>query len=383
MLESTELQRYNRQMLLPELGLQGQEKLKAARVLMIGAGGLGCPVLQYLAAAGVGTLGIVDYDTIELSNLPRQILYTAGDLGMSKAETARLKLISQNAHTEVTVYNLELSSQNAASIISAWDIIVDGTDNFSTRYLVDDTCKLLGKVLVSGSIFRFEAQISVFHLNGGPGYRDLFPLPAADEEVLNCAAAGVIGILPGLAGMHMAGEVIKLICGFGEVLSGKLLTLNALDNSSHIFKLNTPVNTPLIKETSQSLPGESEKAGNSDSKENDSVDLPVVPVMKLPPPVDPAVQKALPVSEIPVAEVASWLEDITCPCCLIDVRENYEFEEGNLGGINIPLSELIGQHEELKKYERLVFYCQTGTRSKMAARLLKPFFPGSMFTVKC
>lgn len=245
MLEREELKRYNRQMILPELGLHGQEKLKAARVLMIGAGGLGCPVLQYLVAAGVGTIGIVDDDVVDISNLHRQILYAAADIGHPKALIAKQKLNQLNPFVELITYTERITLANAQQLITGFDVAIDGSDNFKTRYLVNDTCAALSKPLVFGSILKFEGQVSVFNHRSGPSYRDLFPEAPPENEVPNCAEIGVIGVLPGIIGTYMANEAIKLICGIGELLSGKLLTLNALDNSISIFKISAaPPPTP-------------------------------------------------------------------------------------------------------------------------------------------
>ena len=233
--------RYQRQIILPELGQEGQQKLLEAKVLVIGAGGLGCPALQYLAAAGVGTIGIVDDDRVALSNLHRQILYTVDDIGLSKAERARDFLQRLNPGIEIIAYDQRLTVQNACNIFSAFDIILDGSDNFSTRYLVNDACVLLKKPLVYGAISQFEGQVSVFnHYRDGEeapaNYRDLFPEPPREDEVLNCAEAGVLGVLPGVIGTMQATEVIKLITGLGEPLVNRLLTYNAL--SSELFELS-------------------------------------------------------------------------------------------------------------------------------------------------
>jgi Dinucleotide-utilizing enzymes involved in molybdopterin and thiamine biosynthesis family 2 len=241
-MDSAELKRYNRQILLPELGIEGQQKLKAAKVLVIGAGGLGSPVLLYLAAAGIGTIGVVDHDTVDESNLHRQILFNTTDIGKSKADTSVNKLQLLNPHVNLVSYPFKIELDNANSLIQDYDLVVDGSDNFPTRYLVNDTCVALNKPLVFGSIFKFEGQVSVFNYNGGVDYRALFPEPPAADEVPNCDEGGVIGSLPGIIGSYMANETIKLICGFGEVLSGKLLILNVLDNSSLILNIGKSVN---------------------------------------------------------------------------------------------------------------------------------------------
>lgn len=226
MLAKEEFKRYSRQIILEEVGYAGQEKLKAAKVLIIGAGGLGCPVVQYLTAAGVGTLGIIDDDKVDESNLHRQILYSVKDLGKNKAEVSAKKALELNPFAKALAFPEKLTTDNAIEIIKDFDIVVDGSDNFSTRYLVNDACIALNKPFVSSSVFQLEAQLSVFNYNGGPTYRCIFPEPP--ENIMNCSEAGVLGYLTGLAGTLQAGEVIKMILEKGEVLSGKLLVFDAL-----------------------------------------------------------------------------------------------------------------------------------------------------------
>lgn len=345
MLKSEELQRYNRQIILPEVGINGQNMLKNASVLMIGAGGLGCPVLQYLAAAGVGKIGIVDHDVVDISNLHRQILYNTADVGKPKASVAKQKLEALNPHIFIQEYQLKLIAENAESIINEYDIVVDGSDNFTTRYLVNDTCVNLDKPLVFGSIFKFEGHVAVFNYQDGPNYRDVFPEPPAGDEVPNCDEIGVIGVLPGIIGMYMANEAIKIICGLGEVLSGKFLTLNMLNNSIAVFNV--------IKQT-----------GTTALKQSDKIEEPVF---------DP---------EISMDTVNNWLEQEPENICLIDVRETYEYEDFNIGGINIPLYELAAQVSTLPVNKKLVFYCQTGQRSRMAIQLIKSKYNGEIYSVK-
>lgn len=220
MLTPEELKRYSRHLLIPGLGIEGQQKLKAARVLVIGCGGLGSPILLYLAAAGVGTLGIVDGDRVDDSNLQRQIMYGSESVGKSKVEETQRRLESLNSFVKVNPYFENLTSQNALSIIELYDFVVDGSDNFPTRYLVNDACLLLNKPLVYGAIYRFEGQVAVFNYHNGPNYRDLFPAPPPPELAPNCAEAGVLGVLPGIIGCLQANEALKLITGIGEVLSG-------------------------------------------------------------------------------------------------------------------------------------------------------------------
>ena len=334
-----ELNRYNRQMILPELGLKGQESLKAAKVLVIGAGGLGCPVLQYLAAAGVGTIGIVDDDVVELSNLHRQILYNHTDIGQSKAEVAAAKLKLLNPHVGFTAYNERFKADNALNICKDYELVIDCSDNFSTRYLVNDTCVASGKTLIFGSILQFEGQVAVFNHHGGPNYRDLYP--AAPTENINCVEGGVIGILPGIIGLYMANEAIKLICDIGETLAGKLITINALNNTVLVFKITQEKETPIVKPETA--------IGN--------------------------------LKEIDKATLDQWLSESPDEIFLIDVREDYEHEENNIGGVNISLYELTSSLKSIPKGKKVVCYCQTGQRSKMAVQLLEGGYEGEVFSL--
>ncbi|TCO22594.1 adenylyltransferase/sulfurtransferase [Pedobacter psychrotolerans] len=346
MLTPEELKQYQRQIILPELGISGQEKLKAARILMIGAGGLGCPVLQYLVAAGVGNIGIADNDVVDLSNLHRQILYTIEDVGKPKVLTAKEKLGRLNPLVNITAYTERVTVENAERLISQYDLIIDGSDNFPTRYLINDTCVQLNKPLVFGSIFKFEGQVSVFNHQQGPNYRDLFTEAPSEGEVPNCEEIGVIGVLPGIIGTLMANEAIKIICKIGETLSGKLLTMNALDCSTNIFKISSKTQIDTIPKTTV------EKHDNLEEKEI-SIDL-----------------------------LKSWLDKTPEEVFLVDVREDYEFEEDNIGGINIPLYELNEHILSFPIDKKLIFICQTGQRSKMAIKIVKPFFNGEIFSVK-
>lgn len=346
--ELSERKRYSRQIILPEMGISGQEKLKAAKVLMIGAGGLGCPVLQYLVAAGVGTIGIVDDDTVDVTNLHRQILYSADDVGKGKAETAVQKLTAMNPYVNLKAIAVRLDESNAAEIIAGYDLVIDGSDNFPTRYLANDICLKLNKPLVFGSILRFEGQVSVFNYKGGPTYRCLFP---EAEEGDNCEVAGVIGILPGIIGTYMANEAIKIICEIGEILSGKLLVLNALGNTNNIFSFSRSSAFPVREkvETLQAVP-------------------------------KPVTNK---IEEMFLEDLESKLESGTDDLYLIDVRENYEFEEDFIGGLNIPLPEIPENIGAFPANKTIVFYCTTGKRSRMAATLLaKSGFEGQSFWVK-
>ena len=346
MLDSQELKRYKRQIILPELGIAGQQKLKNARVLMVGAGGLGCPVLQYLVAAGIGFIGIVDDDTVDETNLHRQILYSADDIGKNKAHVAVEKLSILNPHVKFSAYPVRLSMQNADQLFRTYDLVIDGSDNFPTRYLVNDTCAALNMPLVFGSLFKFEGQVSVFNYHGGPDYRSIFPDPPGIDEVPNCAEIGVIGVLPGIIGTYMANEAIKVICEIGEVLSGKLLCINALDGTSTVFKFLNGNGSEHNKHSQQA--GTANNTGD----------------------------------EITTEELVYLQNNKAEEVYLVDVRENYEFEDHNIGGVNIPLYELQDRIRELPADKKIVFYCQTGQRSKMAVQLLKEIFKGEVYTLK-
>jgi len=326
-------------MLLPELGIEGQQKLKAASVLVIGAGGLGCPVLLYLSAAGVGHIGVIDHDLVDESNLQRQILYNTSDIGKNKAETAMAKLQLLNPHISFDGYPFKFTIDNAAAIIGKYDIVIDGSDNFPTRYLVNDTCVELKKPLVFGSLFKFEGQLSVFNYRGGPNYRSLYPEPPSAEEVPNCGESGVIGTLPGIVGTYMANEVIKVIAGFGEVLSGKLMTIDVLSNDIRIFDL--------------------QKQASLDPKASISPSF----------------------TSISLDDLKDW-ENRYEDFLLIDVREAYEYEESNIGGLNVPLYELADRLTEIPAAQRLVFYCTTGYRSKIAINLARAKRFEQLFIIK-
>ncbi|CAG4994270.1 putative adenylyltransferase/sulfurtransferase MoeZ [Dyadobacter sp. CECT 9275] len=333
--EPTERKRYSRQIILPEIGLRGQEKLKNARVLVIGAGGLGCPLLQYLTAAGIGTIGIVDDDTVDISNLHRQILYGPDDVGKSKALIAQEKLLALNPYVNIETFQKRLSENNATELIERFDIIVDGSDNFPTRYAVNDACVALDKPLVFGSILRFEGQVSVFNYRGGPTYRCLFP---DAEEGDSCAEAGVIGILPGIIGSYMANEVIKMVCEIGQPLSGKLLIFNALSNETHTFSFSRNPDTE-IRKTAISAPTSEQHTAQP--------------------------------GEITFEEFEISLQNNPDSFHLVDVREEYEFEEDFIGGINIPLPDLPQSLSQMPADKTIVFYCRTGKRSQIAATLLR------------
>ena len=333
MLSAQENARYTKQIILPEIGVTGQEKLKAAKVLVIGAGGLGCPILQYLAAAGVGTIGVADGDTIQISNLQRQVLYTQDEIGQSKALTAINKLKALNPHVAFLLHQTFIDEENALRILKDYDLIVDGSDNFATRYLVNDACVILNKTLVFGAIYKFEGHISVFNYRNGPTYRCIFPEQPGADESPNCADIGVIATLPGIIGSMQANEAIKIITGIGEVLSGKLLVIDTLTMHTHTFnfKLN--------------------EANKNISHLN---------------PTEEACETA------PVNIDYKRLKEMQQYGLiqLIDVREIEEHQVENIGGINIPLSVLSTSTHLLDPSGDIVLYCSSGTRSSHAAKQL-------------
>ncbi|MFN3403424.1 MAG: molybdopterin-synthase adenylyltransferase MoeB [Cytophagaceae bacterium] len=347
MLTPEEHKRYNRHIILKELGMEGQEKLKNAKVLVVGAGGLGCPVLQYISAAGVGTIGIIDGDNVDESNLHRQVLYAVEDIGKAKASVAATKLKQQNPYTNFITYKESLTTDNALDVVGKYDIVVDGTDNFSTRYLCNDACVILNKPLVSGAIFKFEGQISVFNLtdkegNKGPTYRCLFPEPPLPGEVPTCSEAGVIGVLPGLIGTMQANEVIKIITGIGQPLSGRLLLFDALTmNQSIVTFAANPENFNL----------------NCLGTYNFSCDT------------EDLSEK----NEISVEELKQWM-DSGKNFSLLDVREEYEREICNLGGILIPMNYIRDHIEKIPTEKPVVVYCHHGMRSAMIVKFLKQEF---------
>lgn len=338
-MNTEQLKRYDRQMILPELGLKGQQTLMNSKVLVIGAGGLGCPALLYLVAAGIGQIGIVDHDTVDETNLHRQILFNRNDLGKLKAELAAQKLKLLNPDIHLQAYPFQLIATNASEIISGYDVVLDGSDNFATRYLVNDTCVALNKPLIFGSIFQFEGQVSVFNYKNGPNYRTLYPEPPAAEDTQTCAEAGVIGTLPGTIGTIMANETIKVLTGMGETLSGQLLIFNMLSNHIQVLQFG--------KANKQEKPSLAQK--------NSTV-------------------------EINTAQLETW-SNSNIPFQLVDIRESYEFEESNIGGINIPLYELSTHLEQLANQPRIVFCCSSGLRSRIALNLLKKQNDQQVFTL--
>jgi adenylyltransferase/sulfurtransferase len=349
-LSNDEILRYSRHLIMPEVGLEGQQRLKAAKVLCIGAGGLGSPLALYLGAAGVGTLGIVDFDVVDYTNLQRQILHATADVGRPKLESAAEKLRAMNPYLELRTFETRLTSDNALDILGGFDVVVDGTDNFATRYLVNDACVLLGKPNVYGSIFRFEGQASVFATQDGPCYRCLYPEPPPPGLVPSCAEGGVLGILPGLVGVIQATEAIKLVLGKGEPLIGRLLLVDALAMRFRELKLRKNPECPVCGEhrTITRLIDYEEFCGVRGEEAPVETGVPEISVEELKRKRDAG-------------------EDLV----LVDVREPHEARICNLGGLVIPLNDLPRRVHELDSSRELVIHCRSGARSARAVAFLR------------
>jgi sulfur-carrier protein adenylyltransferase/sulfurtransferase len=350
-LNNDEIRRYSRHLILPEVGLAGQKKIKAASVLCIGAGGLGSPIAMYLAAAGIGKIGIVDFDTVDFSNLQRQILHTDADVGRSKAESAKETIRGINPHCEVVIHNTRISSENALDLIRPYDIVVDGTDNFPTRYLTNDACVILKKPNVYGSIFRFEGQASVFapHL-GGPCYRCLYPEPPPPGEVPSCAEGGVLGVLPGIIGCIQATEILKLAIGKGNLLVGRLLLFDALKMKFSELKLRRDPACPVCGDhpTIKELIDYEIFCGIEPTKKDENPD------------------------EVTVQEMKKALDDPKLGIKVIDVREPFEYEIARIEGVPLlPMSELQNRFTELDPNTQYYLLCKVGARSHSAVEFLR------------
>ena len=352
-LTTDDLSRYSRHLILPEVGMEGQRRLKAARVLCVGTGGLGSPLALYLAAAGIGTLGLVDFDVVDASNLQRQIIHSTTDIGRKKLDSAEEKLVALNPALNVVKHDTMLSSANALDILKDYDIVADGTDNFPTRYLVNDACVLLGKPNVYGSIFRFEGQASVFATEQGPCYRCLYPEPPPPGLVPSCAEGGVLGILPGLVGVIQATEAIKLILGKGESLVGRLLLVDALNMRFRELKLRKNPECPVCgaNPTVTKLIDYQQFCG-------------IVPESKQ----EKALKNGIP--QISVKELKSRIdagEDVL----ILDVREPYEYQIANIGGKLIPQNDVPQRLAEIDRDREIVVQCRSGQRSQRIAEFLQ------------
>ncbi len=347
-LSQDEILRYSRHLIIPEVGVEGQRRLKAARVLMVGAGGLGSPIGLYLAAAGVGRLGIVEFDVVDETNLQRQVLHGTKDVGRKKVESARDRIRDLNPHVEVVAHEAWLTSENALDIIREYDLVVDGTDNFATRYLVNDACVLLGKPNVYGSIYRFEGQSTVFCTAEGPCYRCLYPEPPPPGLVPSCAEGGVLGILPGLVGLVQATETVKLIAGIGEPLVGRLLLVDALSMQFRTVKLRKNPRCPACGTREiRELIDYQQFCGIRDEEETDTV-------------------PAMTVAELDERRRGGAELD------LVDVREPHEWDIGRIEGARLaPLSSFADALRTFDSARDVVLYCKSGARSAKAVRQLQ------------
>jgi adenylyltransferase/sulfurtransferase len=349
-----ELSRYDRHIIIPDFGFEAQKKLKAAKVLVIGSGGLGSPALLYLAAAGVGTIGIIDFDVVDDSNLQRQVLFGVDEIGKPKVEAAKRRLELLNPFIKIKVYNEQLTSKNALDIVKDYDVVADGTDNFPTRYLVNDACVLLGKPNVYASIFQFEGQVSVFNYVNregelGPNYRDLYPTPPPPGLVPSCAEGGVLGVLPGIIGSLQALEVIKVITGVGETLNGRFFIFDALNFESRTFKIRRNPSNPVngVNPTITELIDYEQFCGVK------------------------AVEK--PIKEITARELYDLQvrgEDIQ----IIDVREPHEYEIANISGELIPLATVSANADKIDRNKKVIVHCKMGGRSTKAIHELEEKF---------
>lgn len=353
-LSHEEVKRYSRHLIMPEVGMEGQKKLKAASILLIGAGGLGSPLAMYLAAAGVGRLGLVDYDVVDYTNLQRQIIHGTKDVGRPKLESAKARINDINPHVQVDTYEVPLTSQNALEIFAPYDIVIDGTDNFPTRYLTNDACVLLGKPNVYGSIFRFEGQASIFHAKEGPCYRCLFPAPPPPGLVPSCAEGGVLGVLPGTIGAIQATEAIKYILGIGESLVGRLLLYDALTMNVDYVKLRKNPNCPICGDNPTltelidyeafcGMPAHDHSEFSATEADGH----------------DAEVRQMSPQT---LKERLNEGDDLV----ILDVREPHEWEISNLedlGAFLIPKGDVVSRMSELDTSREMVVHCRSGARS--------------------
>ncbi|MEH2012899.1 molybdopterin-synthase adenylyltransferase MoeB [Nostoc sp.] len=353
-LTKDDYERYSRHLILPEVGLEGQKRLKAASVLCIGTGGLGSPLLLYLAAAGIGRIGIVDFDVVDTSNLQRQVIHGTSWVGKPKIESAKNRIHEINPYCQVDLYETRLTSENALEILQPYDIVVDGTDNFPTRYLVNDACVLLNKPNVYGSILRFEGQASVFNYKGGPNYRDLFPEPPPPGMVPSCAEGGVLGILPGIIGLIQATETVKIILGQGNTLSGRLLLYNALDMKFRELKLRPNPIRPVIEK----LIDYEQFCGIPQAKAEEA-------------------KQQMESQEMTVKDLKELLDSGAKDFVLLDVRNPHEYDIAKIpGSVLVPLPEIengngVAKVKEMLNGHRLIAHCKMGGRSAKALAILK------------
>lgn len=346
-MDNQQLNRYSRNILLREVGIKGQEKLLAAKVLTIGCGGLGTPVLQYLTAVGIGKIGMIDFDSVDETNLQRQVLFNTNDIGKNKAYAAKEKLEKLNPHIELVSYPYSLTTSNSLDLFSQYDIIVDGTDNFSTRYLINDACILTNKPLVYGAINQFDGQVAVFNHDNGPSYRCIFPTPPKAGSIPSCSEAGVLGVLPGIIGSMQANEVIKLILGLDGLLSGKLLNYNALETSQYTLKVNR-VDSEINKVLE-----------NRSSFETNDYDLFC------------GISKDLNEGEVSVHDLNELLSN---GYLLIDIRDDWEQPRLDIENIQVTFDQMKNASSLLDKSKNYIIACNNGERSKAAIQYLKNEF---------
>ncbi len=377
MLSRDELTRYSRHILLPEIGIEGQERLKSASVLIVGAGGLGSPLAMYLAAAGVGRLGLIDFDTVDVSNLHRQVMYGESDVGMKKPDAAARRLQDLNAHVQIERHDARLSGDNAIEIIEQYDLIADGTDNFPTRYLVNDACILTGKTNIYASIFRYDGQVSVFGSTDGPCYRCVYPEPPPPGLVPSCAEGGVLGVLPGIVGSIQAAEVLKLICGIGNPLVGRLLLFDALEMQFRTLQVKrdpdcaacgkAPTVTELIDYEDFCAEHAREEIESDITEEEMTANKSRTLGKKL--------FSAFSRSRVPEMNTYDLKErlDNGTDVLVLDVRTPVEYEMTNIGGTLIPLPELQSRLHELDEHKdrEIVVICRSGARSGSAVAMMQ------------
>ncbi|MEH1905231.1 MAG: molybdopterin-synthase adenylyltransferase MoeB [Nostoc sp.] len=353
-LTKDDYERYSRHLILPEVGLEGQKRLKAASVVCIGTGGLGSPLLLYLAAAGIGRIGIVDFDVVDTSNLQRQVIHGTSWVGKPKIESAKTRIHEINPYCQVDLYETRLSSENALEILQPYDIVVDGTDNFPTRYLVNDACVLLNKPNVYGSILRFEGQATVFNYEGGPNYRDLFPEPPPPGMVPSCAEGGVLGILPGIIGLIQATETVKIVLGQGNTLSGRLLLYNALEMKFRELKLRPNPIRPIIEK----LIDYEQFCGIPQAKAEEA-------------------KQQMESQEMTVKDLKELLDSGAKDFVLLDVRNPNEYDIAKIpGSVLVPLPDIengngVAKVKEILNGHRLIAHCKMGGRSAKALAILK------------
>jgi adenylyltransferase/sulfurtransferase len=351
-MEREDLKRYSRHLALPDFTEESQDKLKNSKVIVVGAGGLGSPVLHYLTAAGVGTIGIIDYDVVEISNLQRQVIFTEADLGKPKAQVAAERLKLLNSKVKFNIYLEKLTSDNALELLKPYDLIIDGTDNFPSRYLINDSSVILNKPFIYGSVYRFEGQVAVFNYayndgKRGSNYRDLFPEPPPPDLVPNCEEGGVIGVMPGIIGTMQAAEAIKIITGIGEVLSDKLLIIDIQTFQISKIKIQNKKDSTVINE----LIDYNEFCA---TKSKSMLFGPKVKEM----------------DSIALKELMDSGEEFQ----LIDVRESYEYDQDNLGGELIPLGQIMNESSKIRKDIKVIIHCRSGSRSAAAIKHLEKQF---------